>query len=223
MSWSRLSNIISVPQVFWTSLIPSSNGEWRWAGSSWPCTHILMGSNSMSRCSDWLKNGDVRKTVTEKLNTESIVWSLGHLTLTRMIEKGHRKQAVYSNLNPISREIVGNIRTDLEGIPAIPVWKRSFGTAVIEASGSGRSMQTRKWQMGQTSFNGHKVARSGKMRYSVWSRLLNWDLILFPPKDTEHSVSVDDISGRGIRSEGWQAERFRWNGNEPTTQCDYIA
>lgn len=25
------------------------------------CIHILMGSNSMSRCSDWLKNGDVRK------------------------------------------------------------------------------------------------------------------------------------------------------------------
>ncbi|MBE6514001.1 MAG: hypothetical protein E7Z69_02705 [Thermoplasmata archaeon] len=25
------------------------------------CTHILMGSNSMSRCSDWLKNRDVRK------------------------------------------------------------------------------------------------------------------------------------------------------------------
>jgi len=25
------------------------------------CTHILMGSNFMSRCSDWLKNRDVRK------------------------------------------------------------------------------------------------------------------------------------------------------------------
>ncbi len=25
------------------------------------CTHVLMGSNSMSRCSDWLKDRNVRK------------------------------------------------------------------------------------------------------------------------------------------------------------------
>ncbi len=50
-----------------------------------------------------------RKTVTEKPNTESIVWSLGHLTLIRMITSGCRKGAVYSNWNPISKEIFGNI------------------------------------------------------------------------------------------------------------------
>ena len=53
-----------------------------------------------------------RKTFTEKPNTESIVWSLGHLTLTRLIEDGERKQEIYSNWNPISREIFDNIRTD---------------------------------------------------------------------------------------------------------------
>ena len=61
-----------------------------------------------------------RRTVTEKPNTESIVWSLGHLTLTRIIDKGRRKQAVYSNWNQISREIFGNIRTDIEKDLAIP-------------------------------------------------------------------------------------------------------
>lgn len=53
-----------------------------------------------------------RKTFTEKPNTESIVWSLGHLTLTRIIKNGERKQEIYSNWNPISREIFDNIRTD---------------------------------------------------------------------------------------------------------------
>ena len=37
-----------------------------------------------------------RKTVTEKPNTESIVWSLGYLTLTMMIASGYRKGAIYS-------------------------------------------------------------------------------------------------------------------------------
>ena len=60
------------------------------------------------------------KTVIEKPNTESIVWSLGHLTLTRIIGDEHRKQAIYSNWNPISREIFGNIRADLEGNLVIP-------------------------------------------------------------------------------------------------------
>lgn len=61
-----------------------------------------------------------RKTVTEKPDTESIVWSLGHLTLARMIEEGRRKQAVYSNWNPISREIFGNIRAEIGRNPWIP-------------------------------------------------------------------------------------------------------
>ena len=37
-----------------------------------------------------------RKVKIEKPNTESIVWSLSHLTLTRIIDKGRRKQAVYT-------------------------------------------------------------------------------------------------------------------------------
>ena len=61
-----------------------------------------------------------RRTVTEKPNTESIVWSLGHLTLTRIIDKGRRKQAVYSNWNQISREIFSHIRADIEGNLAFP-------------------------------------------------------------------------------------------------------
>jgi len=55
-----------------------------------------------------------KKTVIEKPNTESIVWSLGHLTLTRMMENGNRKEAVYSNWNPVSKEIFGNMRADIE-------------------------------------------------------------------------------------------------------------
>ena len=62
-----------------------------------------------------------RKTVTEKPNTESIVWSLGHLTLTRMIASGCRKGAIYSNWNPISKEIFGNIRAEIGRNPRIPV------------------------------------------------------------------------------------------------------
>jgi transposase len=60
-----------------------------------------------------------RRTVTEKPNTETIVWSLGYLTLTRMIEKGRRKQAVYSNWNPVSREIFDNIRAEIGRNPWI--------------------------------------------------------------------------------------------------------
>ena len=61
------------------------------------------------------------KTVTEKPNTESIVWSLGHLTLTRMVASGCRKGAIYSNWNPISKEIFGNIRAEIGRNPRIPV------------------------------------------------------------------------------------------------------
>ena len=61
-----------------------------------------------------------RKTVYEKPNTESIVWSLGHLTLTRVIGDGRRKQAIYSNRNRISREIFDNIRADIGGKRMIP-------------------------------------------------------------------------------------------------------
>lgn len=64
--------------------------------------------------------GRTRNTV-EKPNTESIVWSLSHLTLTRIIEKSRRRQAVYSNWTPISKEIFDNIRSELNGYSAISV------------------------------------------------------------------------------------------------------
>ena len=84
-------------------------------------TAIAMARYEMEGNTRTIEERGRRKTVTEKPNTESIVWSLGHLTLTRMIEKGRRKQAIYSNWNPISKEIFGNIRADLDGIPVIPV------------------------------------------------------------------------------------------------------
>ncbi|MBO4568460.1 MAG: hypothetical protein J5674_00510, partial [Candidatus Methanomethylophilaceae archaeon] len=50
-----------------------------------------------------------RRTSVEKPCTESIVWSLGHLTVTRIVEKGVRKKAVFSNWDPISKEVFANI------------------------------------------------------------------------------------------------------------------
>ncbi|MDR1405563.1 MAG: hypothetical protein LBJ20_08380 [Candidatus Methanoplasma sp.] len=46
-------------------------------------------------------------------SAESIVWSLGHLTLCRIVEEGKRKSSVYSNWNLISERIFANIRSDL--------------------------------------------------------------------------------------------------------------
>lgn len=50
-----------------------------------------------------------RRTSVEKPCTESIVWSLSHLTVTRIVERGVRKKAVFSNWDPISEEIFANI------------------------------------------------------------------------------------------------------------------
>ena len=44
-----------------------------------------------------------RRTSVEKPCTESIVWSLSHLTVTRIVERGVRKKAVFSNWDPIPR------------------------------------------------------------------------------------------------------------------------
>jgi transposase len=53
------------------------------------------------------------KRVTEERrpSTESTVWSLTQLTLCRIVEKGYGKKAVYSNWNPLSREVFANIRS----------------------------------------------------------------------------------------------------------------
>ncbi len=60
-----------------------------------------------------------RKTTIGKPNTETIVWSLGHLTLTRIIDRGRRKQPIFSKWNLISREIFGNILSDPYGNQAV--------------------------------------------------------------------------------------------------------
>ncbi|MCQ2079787.1 MAG: hypothetical protein MJZ38_07025 [archaeon] len=48
-----------------------------------------------------------------RLSTESMVWSLSHLTITRIIRKGLRKKAHYSNWDPISIEVFNNIHAEL--------------------------------------------------------------------------------------------------------------
>ncbi len=45
---------------------------------------------------------------------------MGHLTLTGMMENGNRKEAIYSNWNPVSKEIFGNMRADIDKNLAIP-------------------------------------------------------------------------------------------------------
>jgi hypothetical protein len=45
-------------------------------------------------------------------STESVVWSLGHLTVSRTVENGRVKGALYSNWNPVSNAIFDNIRND---------------------------------------------------------------------------------------------------------------
>jgi transposase len=49
-----------------------------------------------------------------KPSTGSIVWSLSHLTVSRMVDRGWRKKAIYSNWDAVSREVFANIRSDLE-------------------------------------------------------------------------------------------------------------
>lgn len=45
-------------------------------------------------------------------STGSMVWSLSHLTVCRIVENGKRKGAVYSNWDRISREVLSNIRSN---------------------------------------------------------------------------------------------------------------
>ncbi len=83
-------------------------------------TAIVIARYEMEGKTKTVEERGRRKTVIEKSNTESIVWSLGHLTLTGIIEGERRKWAIYSDWNPLSREIFGNIRADLEGNLAVP-------------------------------------------------------------------------------------------------------
>jgi transposase len=50
--------------------------------------------------------------------TDSMVWSLTQLTVCRIVEKGRRKGAVYSNWNPVARGVFDNIRHGFRRRPA---------------------------------------------------------------------------------------------------------
>ncbi len=56
------------------------------------------------------------KLVTEdsRPSTESMVWSLSHLTVCRAVGNGGRKEAFSCNWNPVSTEVFANIRADRE-------------------------------------------------------------------------------------------------------------
>jgi transposase len=75
-------------------------------------TAIAMARYEMKGIETTVTNRGRKRTVTEKPNTESIVWSLGHLTLTRIIENGRRRTAVFSNWDAVSKEIFSNMRSD---------------------------------------------------------------------------------------------------------------
>ena len=45
--------------------------------------------------------------------TGSMVWSLGHLTVTNSIDKGKAKKVHFSNWDPISKEVFSNIAADI--------------------------------------------------------------------------------------------------------------
>ena len=45
--------------------------------------------------------------------TESMIWSLGHSTVTRSIERGKAKKTHSSNRDPISKEVLSNIAADI--------------------------------------------------------------------------------------------------------------
>jgi transposase len=58
-----------------------------------------------------LKNGK-RVVENSKPSTGSMVWSLGHLTVCRLVDNGKRKGAIYSNWNHISSAVFSNIRSN---------------------------------------------------------------------------------------------------------------
>ena len=80
----------------------------------------LLSETAVAMARYELKPRISKKTIDGKIvesevrpSTESMVWSLGHLTLTRLVEKGKRKAAHFSNWDAISREVFSNIRSEL--------------------------------------------------------------------------------------------------------------
>ena len=72
-------------------------------------TVITMARYEMKCMESTVEEKGRRQTVTEKHYTETNVWALGYLTLTRIIEKERRKQVVHSNWNLISGMIFDNM------------------------------------------------------------------------------------------------------------------
>jgi len=58
---------------------------------------------------DRIETDSIKVAADLRPSTESMVWSLGQLTVCRIVEKGKRKYAVHSNWEAISRAIFANI------------------------------------------------------------------------------------------------------------------
>ena len=76
-------------------------------------TAIAMARYEMESVKEIREKNGVRYESESRPSTESMVWSLTHLTVTRLIVKGVRKKAHFSNWDPISREVFANIAADI--------------------------------------------------------------------------------------------------------------
>lgn len=82
-------------------------------------TAVAMARYEMEPTTAVKMKGGRRIPMTSRPSTESMVWSLGHLTVTRTIVNGRRKGTVFSNWDPISSEVFCNIKAELEGNRAV--------------------------------------------------------------------------------------------------------
>ncbi|MCI2093160.1 MAG: hypothetical protein LKK03_04740 [Candidatus Methanomethylophilus sp.] len=100
-----------------------------------------------------------KKAVTEKPNTETIIWSLNHLTLIGFIEERWRKQAVRSNRNSVLRKDLREFQSGKrQGSLDFGLKMVIFPSQI--AGGVSEDIQRPEWRMGQTVFRYHKVVRS---------------------------------------------------------------
>lgn len=76
-------------------------------------TAIAMARYEMGTRTELVEKDGKRVERETRPSTESMVWSLSHLTVTRLVENGRRKQAYFSNWNAVSMEVFSNIRSDV--------------------------------------------------------------------------------------------------------------
>ena len=76
-------------------------------------TAVAMSRYEMQPRRKTKNKGGKKIEVDVRPSTESMVWSLSQLTVTRIIIKGRRREAHFSNWDGISREVFSNIRADL--------------------------------------------------------------------------------------------------------------